>query len=94
MGKNSYSLNRNIHKNKIENRITLKIKTGCYLELLTPEAMKLLGSPKNKITNNKNGENICYLEITEVLLMHCNVQESCKHLSIIVEYLSIIRYFT
>ena len=32
--------------NKIENRITFKIKTGYYLELLTPETMKLLGSTK------------------------------------------------
>ena len=31
-----------IYKNKIEKRITFKIKTGYYLELLTPETMKLL----------------------------------------------------
>ena len=31
---------------KIENRITFKIKTGHYLELLTPETVKLLGSTK------------------------------------------------
>ena len=30
--------------NKIGNRITFKIKSGYYLELLTPETMKLLGS--------------------------------------------------
>ena len=47
-----------------------KIKTGYYLELLTPETMKLLGSNKSKITKNKNGEN---LEITEVVLVHCNI---------------------
>ena len=35
--------------NKIENRITFKIKTGYCLELLTPETMKLLGSTKSKI---------------------------------------------
>ena len=35
-----------IYINKIENRITLKITTGYYLELLTPETMKLLGSTK------------------------------------------------
>ena len=35
--------------------------------------MKLLGSTKRKITNDKNGENMPYLEITEVLLIHCNV---------------------
>ena len=34
--------------NKIENRITFKIKIGYYLELLTPETMKLLGN--NEIT--------------------------------------------
>ena len=27
-----------------------RIKNGYYLELLTPETMKLLGSSKNKIT--------------------------------------------
>ena len=40
-----------IYINKIENRITFKIKTGYYLEILTPEAMKLLGSTKSKIKN-------------------------------------------
>ena len=35
--------------------------------------MKLLGSAKNKITSNENGENVPYLEITEVVLVHCNV---------------------
>ena len=42
-----------IYINKIENRITFKIKTGYYLELLTPETMKLLGSTKSKITKKK-----------------------------------------
>ena len=37
-----------IYVNKIENRITFKIKDGYSLELLTPETMKLLGSTKNK----------------------------------------------
>ena len=49
-----------IYINKIENRITFKIKTGYYLELLTPETMKLLGSTKSKI-KNENGENVPYL---------------------------------
>ena len=61
-----------IHVNKFENRITFKIKTGYYLELLTPETMKLLGSIKNKITKDQNGENVPYLGITEVVLVHCN----------------------
>ena len=59
--------------NKIKNRITFKIKTGYYPELLMPETMKLLGSDKNKITKDKNGENVPNLEITEVILVHCNI---------------------
>ena len=43
--------------NKIENIITFKIKTGYYLEPLTSETMKLLGSSKSQITKDKNGEN-------------------------------------
>ena len=38
--------------NKIENKITFKIKTRYYLKLLTPKTMKLLGSIKNKITKD------------------------------------------
>ena len=62
----------NIYVNKIKNRITFKIETGYYLELSTPETMKLLGSTENKITKDKNGENVPHLEITEVVLVHCN----------------------
>ena len=51
----------------------LKIKTGYYLKHLTPETMKLLGSTKSKIIIGENGENVPYLEITEVVLIHCNV---------------------
>ena len=36
--------------NKIENRTTFKIKTGHYLEPLTPETIKLLGSTEKKTT--------------------------------------------
>ena len=35
--------------------------------------MKLLGSAKNKITKDKNDENVPHLEITEVVLVHCNI---------------------
>ena len=62
-----------IYVNKIDNRITFKIKNGYSLELLTKETMKLLGSTKNKITKDKNGENLPHLEITEVVLVHCNM---------------------
>ena len=50
--------------NKIENRIIFKIKTGYYFQLLTPETMKLLGSTKNEIAKDKNGENVRHIEIT------------------------------
>ena len=42
--------------------------------------MKLLGSTENKITKDKNGENLPHLEITEVVLVHCNiVNNDCQH---------------
>ena len=59
--------------NRIENRITFKIKNGFYLELLTPETMKLLGSTGSKITKDKNIENVQHLEIVELVLVHCNL---------------------
>ena len=35
--------------------------------------MKLLGSSKIKIIKDENGENVPHLEITEVILVHCNI---------------------
>ena len=35
--------------------------------------MKLLGSIKNKVTKDKNDENVPHLEITKVVLVHCNI---------------------
>ena len=58
---------------KVENRITFEIKTGYYLELSTPETMKLLGSTENKITKDKNGQDVHNLKITEVVFIHCNI---------------------
>ena len=62
-----------IYVNKIENRITFKIKGEYSLELLTPETMKLLRSNKSKISKDKNGENVPHSEITKVVLVHCNM---------------------
>ena len=62
-----------IYVNKTENRIPFEIKTGYYLKLLTPKTIKLLGSTENEITKDKNGENLPHLEITEVVLVHCNI---------------------
>ena len=62
-----------IYVNRIENRITFNIKSGYYLELLTPETMKLLGSSENKITKDKNAENLPHLEVAELVLVHCSL---------------------
>ena len=53
--------------------ISFKIKTGYYLKLLTPETMKLLGNAKTKINKDKNGKNVPHLEITEAVIVHCNI---------------------
>ena len=55
---------------KQRNRITFKIKTGHYLELLTPKTMKFLESTKSKITKSKDDENVPHLETTQVVLAH------------------------
>ena len=62
-----------IYVNEIKNRITSNIERGYYLELLRPETMKLLRSTKRETAKDKNGENVFYLKITEVVLIHCNV---------------------
>ena len=62
-GGNTNKSSVQIYVKKIENRITFKIK----------DSYKLLGSTKNKITEDKNGENVPHLEITEVVLVHCNI---------------------
>ena len=38
-----------------------------------PETMKFLGSTKSKITKDENGEIVPRLEITEIVLIHCNI---------------------
>ena len=62
-----------IYLNKIKNRIAFKIKTGYKLELLTPETMRLLGSTKKDVDQDKNGEDVPKLESVEVALVHCNL---------------------
>ena len=71
-----------IFVNKIKNRIVFKIKTGCKLELLTSETIKLLGSAIKDVDKDKDGENIPKLESIEVALVHCNlVKNDYQHLS-------------
>ena len=50
-----------IYVNKKESRITIKVKTVYYLEILTPETMKLLGSNKSKISKDKKVVKICLI---------------------------------
>ena len=72
-GKNTNKPSVQIYVNKIENKIIFKDKDGYTLELLTPATMKLLGSTKNKISEDKNSENVPHLEITNVVLVQCNM---------------------
>ena len=62
-----------MYANKIGNIITFKIKTVNYLGFLTPETMKLLGRTKSKINNEEKVKNVAHLEITEIVLVHCNM---------------------
>ena len=75
-----------IYVNKLEKRITIKLKRGYYPDLLTPETMKLLRSTKSKITKDKNSENVPHLEINDVVLSTTiidMIQESCIHIFLI-----------
>ena len=62
-----------IYINKIENRTAFKIKTGYYLKILMPETMKLLKNTKSNIDKNEKGKNKLNLEVTEIVLAHCNI---------------------
>ena len=57
----------------------IKSKTGSFLiagyklELLSPETIKLLGSTKKDVDQDKDGEDVPKLESIEVVLVHCNL---------------------
>ena len=38
--------------------------------------MKLLGSTKSKITENEHSKHLSHLEITKVVLLHCNIESN------------------
>ena len=59
--------------NKIKNKIIFKIKSGYKLELLTKETTQLLGSSKNIIYQDEDGELVPKLEVIEVVLVHRNL---------------------
>ena len=78
-----------IYVNKIKKRIAFKINTGYKLELLREETMQLLGSSKNVIDKNKDGDIAPRLKAVEVGLVHCNLvnnsyQQTSKVLSTFV----------
>ena len=50
-----------------------KIKTGYYLQLLTPETLKLVQSDKSRVTKNKNSQHFFNLKLNELVLVHCNI---------------------
>ena len=64
------SIEKNV--NKIQNRITFEIKSGHYPEFLRLKTMKLFGSTERSLTKDKIAENDPQLEITVVVLVHCN----------------------
>ena len=76
-----------IYVNKVKNRITFKIKIEYYLELLTPETMKLIGSTKRKTTKDGNGEKVPHLEITEVVFIYCDIVNNHYQVSYIHVFL-------
>ena len=64
--------------------------------------MKVLGSTKTKVTKDENDENVLHLEVTEVVLIDCNIfnnnyQQDSIVLYIFVSKNSLVykyRYFT
>ena len=53
--------------------IGIHLKIDTVLNFWTPETTKLLGSTENKITKDKNSENVPHLKVTEVVLVHGNI---------------------
>ena len=49
--------------------------------------MKLIGSTKSKITKDESGENVPYLKITEVVLIHSKIVNNNYHQNSFVLYI-------
>ena len=62
-----------IYVNKIKSRIVFRTKTGCKIELLSLETMKLLESTTEDVDQDKDGEDVPKLQSFEVILVHCNL---------------------
>ena len=83
-----------IYANTINNRIVFKIKAGYKLELLSKEAMKLLGSTSSIIDADKNNENVSKLLNVEVVLVHCNLVNNSyqQHSRVLFTFVPTKRY--
>ena len=83
-----------IYANTINNRIVFKIKSGYKLELLSKEAMKLLGSTSSIIDADKNNENVPKLGNVEVVLVHCNLVNNSyqQHSRVLFTFVPTKRY--
>ena len=57
----------------MENWIAFKNKTEYHAKSFQPKAIKLLGSTKNMITKDSNGEIDHYLDNAEAVLVYCNI---------------------
>ena len=61
-----------LYVNKIEKRIIFKIWKRVLSSIFNSWNNELLGSTKSKRTKDENGENSPNIEISEVVLVHCN----------------------
>ena len=87
-----------IYVNKIENRITFKIKADYYLELSTRETLKLFGIGKNEIAKDENVEDKTHSENSKVVLAYFNIasngyQEDSRVLYTCVPNKSLSQFF-
>ena len=68
--------------------MVLKIKSGCKLELLSKETMKLLGGTEDISDADKNNENVPKLENVEAVLVQCNLVNNAyqQHLRVLFTF--------
>ena len=68
--------------------MVFKIKSGCKLELLSKETMKLLGSTEDISDADKNNENVPKLENVEAVLVQCNLVNNAyqQHLRVLFTF--------
>ena len=68
--------------NRIKSRIVFRVKTGCKIELLSSETMKLLESTTEDVDQDKDGEDVPKLKSFEVVLVHRNLlNNNCQQVS-------------